>query len=96
MYIKNPIFFIGYDSKEDIAYRVCKQSLQKKSSIKIVAVPVGLKNKKVDLKAVIQVSKDISKGLKKGDTAILSPSLPPGTTENIVLPILEKGSKLIL
>ena len=66
----------------------------KKSSIKIVAVPVGLKNKKVDLKAVIQVSKDISKGLKKGDTVILSPSLPPGTTENIVLPILEKGSKL--
>ena len=66
----------------------------KKSSIKIIAVPVGLKNKKVDLKAVIQVTKDISKGLKKGDTVILSPSLPPGTTENIVLPILEKGSKL--
>ena len=66
----------------------------KKSSIKIIAVPVGLKNKKVDLQAVIQVTKDISKGLKKGDTVILSPSLPPGTTENIVLPILEKGSKL--
>ena len=28
-------FFIGYDSKEDIAYRVCKQSLLKNSSIKI-------------------------------------------------------------
>ena len=66
----------------------------KKSSIKIIAVPVGLKNKKVDLQAVIQVTKDISKGLKKGDAVILSPSLPPGTTENIVLPILEKGSKL--
>ena len=66
----------------------------KKSSIKIIAVPVGLKNKKVDLKAVIQVTKDISKGLKKGDTVILSPSLPPRTTSDIVLPILEKGSKL--
>ena len=28
-------FFIGYDSKEDIAYRVCKFSLQKRSSIKL-------------------------------------------------------------
>ena len=28
-----PIFFIGYDSKEDIAYRVCKQSLLRNSSI---------------------------------------------------------------
>jgi len=28
-------FFIGYDSKEDIAYRVCKQSLLKHSSIKV-------------------------------------------------------------
>jgi lipopolysaccharide biosynthesis glycosyltransferase len=28
-------FFIGYDSKEDIAYRVCKYSLQKNTSIKL-------------------------------------------------------------
>jgi len=28
-------FFIGYDSKEDIAYRVCKSSLLKKATIKI-------------------------------------------------------------
>ena len=28
-------FFIGYDSKEDIAYRVCKYSLQKHSSVKL-------------------------------------------------------------
>ena len=66
----------------------------KKSSIKIIVVPVGLKNKKVDLKSVILVTKDIAKGLKKGDTVILSPSVPPGTTEKIVLPILEKESKL--
>ena len=33
MKIKLPHFFIGYDSKEDIAYRVCKQSLISKSSI---------------------------------------------------------------
>ena len=32
---KKPTFFIGYDSKEDIAYRVCKQSLLKNSSSEI-------------------------------------------------------------
>ena len=35
MNIKEPTFFIGYDSKEDIAYRVCKQSLLKRTSIPI-------------------------------------------------------------
>ena len=35
MLTNKPVFFIGYDSKEDIAYRVCKQSLLKQSSIKI-------------------------------------------------------------
>ena len=35
MQIINPSFYIGYDSKEDIAYRVCKESLLKNSTIKI-------------------------------------------------------------
>ena len=35
MKTNNPVFFIGYDSKEDIAYRVCKRSLLSKSSIDI-------------------------------------------------------------
>ena len=35
MKIKNPVFYIGYDSKEDIAYRVCRQSLLDKTSIPI-------------------------------------------------------------
>ena len=35
MIINNPKFYIGYDSKEDIAYRVCKQSLINKSSLNI-------------------------------------------------------------
>ena len=42
MNIENPTFFIGYDSKEDIAYRVCKQSLLKKSSIKINVLALKL------------------------------------------------------
>ena len=42
MIINHPSFFIGYDSKEDIAYRVCKRSLVKKSSIKINVIALKL------------------------------------------------------
>ena len=42
MNIINPTFFIGYDSKEDIAYRVCKQSLLNKSSIKVEVLSLKL------------------------------------------------------
>ena len=67
----------------------------KKSDIKIIAVPVGLNRHKIDLNALISVSKDIARGLKKGDAILISPSIPPGTTENLVLPILEKYSKMV-
>ncbi len=43
-----------------------------------------------DLTAVTEVTKAISKGLKKGDVVALNPSVPPGTTEEIVLPIIEQ------
>ena len=66
----------------------------KNSSIKIVAVPVAIKKNSIDLSAILSVSKNISLGLKKGDSVIISPSLPPGTTKKLVLPILEKFSKL--
>ena len=42
MNINKPTFFIGYDSKEDIAYRVCKQSLLKKTSIPIKVLSLKL------------------------------------------------------
>jgi len=66
----------------------------KDSQIKIVAVPVAIKQNKIDLSVLISVTKTISKGLKKGDAVIMCTSLPPGTTKTTVLQILEKGSKL--
>ncbi len=66
----------------------------KKSDIKIIAVPVGLKHSKIDLAAFMSVSKDIAHGLKRGDAVVITPSIPPGTAKNIILPILEQGSKL--
>ncbi|MDE1816514.1 MAG: nucleotide sugar dehydrogenase [Thaumarchaeota archaeon] len=64
------------------------------SDIKIVAIPVDLDSKKIRLGALKSVSKNIGQGLKKGDVVIICPSMPPGTCEKIVLPILEKHSKL--
>ena len=42
MEINNLNFFIGYDSKEDIAYRVCKNSLLKKSSINLKIISLKI------------------------------------------------------
>jgi len=66
----------------------------KSSHIKIIVVPVAITQSKTDLSNVISVAQTISQGLKKNDAVILSPSVPPGTTEKILLPILEHGSKL--
>ena len=38
----NPVFFIGYDPKEDIAYRVCKQSILKNSTIDVNVLSLKL------------------------------------------------------
>ena len=47
-----------------------------------------------DLTAVKQVATAIGQGLKKGDVVSLNPSVPPGTSEDIILPLLEKESGL--
>jgi nucleotide sugar dehydrogenase len=36
----------------------------------------------------------IGRGLKKNDVVSLNPSVPPGTTEDVVIPIIEKESRL--
>ena len=47
-----------------------------------------------DYGPVISAGKIISKHLRKGSTVILESTVNPGTCEEILLPILEKGSKL--
>jgi nucleotide sugar dehydrogenase len=65
------------------------------SYLKMICVPVLLAdNNSPDFTAVNQVSSAIGKGLKKGDVVALNPSVPPGTTEDLVLPIIEKESNL--
>jgi nucleotide sugar dehydrogenase len=60
------------------------------SDIKIIAVPAHLSGEKnPDLTPVVEVSKVIGKNLSKGDVVIVETSLPPGTTRNVIKPILE-------
>lgn len=56
----------------------------------IVPTPVD-DDKKSDLSAVISASKSISEGLKKDDLVIIESTVPPGTCENLVIPLLEKS-----
>ena len=68
----------------------------KMSDVMIVIVPTFLDEKNnPDLSLVVSVCEDISKGLKPGDFVITESTLPPKTTKEIVLPILEQsGLKL--
>lgn len=56
----------------------------------IVPTPVD-DDKKSDLTAVISASKSISEGLKEDDLVIIESTVPPGTCENIIIPLLEES-----
>ena len=66
----------------------------KDSFLKMICVPVLAADGTADLSAVKNVAVAIGKGLKKNDVVALNPSVPPGTTEDVVIPILEKQSGL--
>ncbi len=66
------------------------------SDFKIIAVPVGLHNGLADISRIYDAAMHIAKGLKKGDVVSVNPTVPPGTTKDCVLPILEKESGLMV
>ena len=69
----------------------------KSSNFYIVTVPTPLNDlKKPDLKPLKDASEVISKIIKKGDFVVFESTVYPGATEEICIPILEKGSKLAL
>ena len=82
---------------KDKRFTVYDDSLKasKDAHLKMICVPVLLTDSfSADLAPVKQVASAIACGLKKGDLVSLNPSVPPGTSEDIVLPILEKESGL--
>jgi nucleotide sugar dehydrogenase len=66
------------------------------SYFKMICVPVLSLDQDLsaDLSAVSEVATMIGKGLKKTDVVSLNPSVPPGTTEDVVIPIIENESRL--
>lgn len=71
-------------------------SASRDSVIKVITVPIRIdwETKKIGYEALLDVASKISKGLKKGDLVILESSVPPGTTEEVLKPVLESGSGL--
>ncbi|MFW9929105.1 MAG: nucleotide sugar dehydrogenase [Candidatus Thorarchaeota archaeon] len=83
--VKNGKFHVT-DSYEDV---------EKADYILIdVQTPVDLDSKIPRYESLKEVSKKISSHLKKGVTIIIESTVAPGTTENIVKPIIEKESGL--
>lgn len=62
------------------------------SNIMIIVVPTPMDEfNRADLTEVKSASKTISKGLKRGDLVIVESTVPQGTCDNIVIPILEES-----
>lgn len=66
----------------------------KESRIKFVAVPLITNGSSIDYSSIEDVAESIGKCLKKDDIVCFNTSLPPGTTENIILPRLVKANNL--
>jgi len=67
----------------------------KEADLYIIAVPTPINNSnEPDLNLLIKASETVSKVLKKGDIAVYESTVYPGTTEEVCMPILQKGSGL--
>lgn len=68
-----------------------------KCNIYIVTVPTPIdRNKQPDFTPLINASKLLSQFLKSGDYVIYESTVYPGATENICVPVLERGSSMKL
>ena len=70
-------------------------SLMSKVDAIILCVPTPLnKFREPDMSYIINTTETVSKYLKKGQLVVLESTTWPGTSEEIMIPILEKNSKL--
>ena len=79
---------------EDIKYTDSKSHLESVNFF-VVTVPTPInKDKTPNLNPVISASKTVAKYLKKDSIVVFESTVYPGVTEDICVPILEKGSGL--
>ena len=62
--------------------------------IAIVAVPTPLRDRAPDLAHVIEATRELGRILKKGACVVLESTTYPGTTQDVVVPLLEEVSGL--
>lgn len=84
------------DLKEVKLHATTDKDELKGTDIFVICVPTPvLDDYTPDYTPVIKAGETISKYLTKGATVILESTVNPGTCEEILIPVLEKGSKLI-
>jgi len=98
---------IGFDVNEDKVNKLRHEysdieltsdpSNISKADFVIIAVPTPVKSsKEPDLSFVISASELVGRNLKKGAIVVLESTVYPGVTEDVIAPILEKESGLLL
>ncbi len=60
----------------------------------IVTIGIPVENHKHDMKPLLQVCRTVGRGLKTGDLVLIRSTVIPGTTRDLLVPILEKESGL--
>jgi len=88
----NEAFIEAVNNKRLFATRNIKLA-SKKSQIKIISVPVGIKNDVADLSNVHSVINDIISNLKINDIIIVTPTVPIGTSNQLIR-IIESKTKM--
>jgi len=64
----------------------------KKSDAVIICVPTPLyKTKEPDVSYIVSAVKNIKKHMRRGQIVVLESTTYPGTTEEVILPVLESG-----
>jgi len=94
----------GFDRTREVEPAKLKESKLKyshqladmgKSDFYIVTVPTPVtESKQPDLTPLIKASESVAKVLKKGDIVVYESTVYPGCTEEVCVPLLEKGSGL--
>lgn len=98
--ISNSKSYIKHIYNERISFAVNSKKIRatnnfselKKCNAILIAVPTPLnKNREPEMKYIISTAENISKNLQKGQLVVLESTTYPGTTEEILIPILEKS-----
>lgn len=91
VYIEEPGVFTLFQSAVNSG-RLDVFSIQQPADIYIIAVPTPVNNhKQPKLDSLTTALQNVSKLLKEGDLVIIESTIPPLTTKEIAIPILEKS-----